>query len=424
MALFDDLEKRGFVDNITSTELKDKISKGGLTFYVGYDPTAASLHVGHLAMINLMYFLQQGGHYPIGLMGGATGMIGDPGGRSVERNLLQPEQMEVNIAGLKEQMTRFLNFETGNKAIVANNADWFQEMGCLDFLRDIGKHFSVSAMINRDSIKSRLNREGAGISFTEFSYMLLQAYDFVQLYEKHNCTLQLGGSDQWGNIVSGIDLTRRLCEAQVYGLTMPLVTKSDGNKFGKSESGTIWLDRSKTSPYEFYQYFLNQADDDVIRFLKILTRLSLDEIKELENSLQIEPHLRKAQKKLAAEITLIVHGKNTLDKVLRASGILFGEQITDLDDETIRLIFKDVPSLNKEFSALAGDGWGLLTALVETGACKSNGQARKLVQSGGVYLNNTQEKNFNYRLTTKDLASSTFLILRTGKKNYRLVCFQ
>ncbi len=424
MSIFEDLDKRGFIDNITSNELKAKIDAGGLVFYVGYDPTAESLHVGHLAMFNLMYFLQQGGHHPIGLMGGATGMIGDPGGKSAERNLLQPEQMAINIAGLKKQMTRFLDFSSRNKAIITNNADWFKDMGCLDFLRDIGKHFSVNSMINRDSVKSRLDRDGGGISYTEFSYMLLQAYDFAQLHKVHNCTLQMGGSDQWGNIVSGVDLTRRLHNIQVYGLTTHLITKSDGSKFGKSESGTIWLDGDKTSPYQFYQYFLNQADDDVIRFLKVLTRLSLEEIAEIECALQSDPHLRIAQKRLAEEITRIVHGEEALYKVLQASKVLFGEKIVYLDDETIFMIFKDVPSLEKGSTCLEGEGWGLLEALVESGACKSNGQARNLVQSGGVYINNTQQKEFRYRLKTKDLASSKYLVIRTGKKNYRLVCFQ
>ncbi|MCP4296903.1 MAG: tyrosine--tRNA ligase, partial [Proteobacteria bacterium] len=281
-----------------------------------------------------------------------------------------------------------------------------------------------NAMINRDSVKSRLDREGGGISFTEFSYMLLQAYDFTQLFKIHNCTLQMGGSDQWGNIVSGIDLTRRLYGKQVYGLTVPLITKSDGGKFGKSETGTIWLDGDKTPPYQFYQYFLNQSDDDVIRFLKVLTRVPLDEISDLEASLQAEPHLRKAQKKLAEEITRIVHGDEALNKVLKASRVLFGEKIVDLDDETIAMIFKDVPSVEKEVSLLEGEGWGLLDALVESSACSSNGQARKLVQSGGVYINNIQQKDFQYRLSSDDLASSKYIIIRTGKKNYRLISFQ
>jgi len=423
MELFEELEERGFIDNVTSTEVKEKVNQGNLTFYVGYDPTADSLHVGHLAMFNLMYFMQQKGHHPLSLAGGATGMVGDPGGRSQERNLLQSEQLQKNIDGIKKQMMRFLDFESENKAVLVNNADWFSAMGCIDFLRDIGKYFSVNMMLTRDSVKSRLDRDGVGISYTEFSYMLLQAYDFAHLNKQYNCTLQVGGSDQWGNIVSGVDLTRRMNGNQVYGFTVPLITKSDGGKFGKSESGTVWLDAEKTSPFELYQFFLNQADDDVIRFLKVLTRISLEEIAELQESLETEAHLRKAQKKLAAEIIKIVHGQEALDKVLQASRVLFGEKIENLDDATIALIFKDVASLEKETSALDGEGWGLLSALVETGACKSNGQARKLIQAGGVYINNIPQKDFSYCLTKEDLASSSYLILRTGKKNYRLVNF-
>ena len=422
MELFEELQQRGYIENMTHEELPQKLNQGGLTFYVGFDPTADSMHVGHFAMFNLMRILQKHGHFPIGLMGGGTGMIGDPGGKSAERNLLSQADIEQNIAGIKVQLAQFLDFETGNKATIANNYDWLGSFNLIDFLRDIGKHFSVNAMINRESVKNRINREGEGISYTEFSYMLLQAYDFYQLSETYDCTMQLGGSDQWGNILSGIDLTRRLSNKQLYGITIPLITKADGKKFGKSETGTVWLSAQKTSPYEFYQFFLNQADEDVIRFLKVFTEISLEEIADLELSVINEPHQRLAQKRLAEEATKTAHGTETFEKVLKASQVLFGQKIEDLDDEMISQIFKDVPSTNVEKSRL-NEGISLIDALVETDACKSKGQARKLIQSGGAYVNNVSQKDIEYALTENDMASKSFMILRSGKKNYRLLSF-
>ncbi|MDH5560144.1 MAG: tyrosine--tRNA ligase [Deltaproteobacteria bacterium] len=419
MSLYIELRQRGFIDKITSEELVEKINQGQLTFYVGFDPTAESLHVGQLAIFNLMRFLQQGGHQPIGLMGGATGMIGDPGGKSQERNLLNQANLTQNIQGIKRQIGRFLDFKSGNKAVIVNNYDWLSSWNYIDFLRDVGKHFSVNSMIARDSVKSRLDRDGAGISYTEFSYMLLQAFDFYHLNEQYHCELQIGGSDQWGNIVSGIDLTRRINGNQLYGFTMPLITKSDGTKFGKSESGTVWLSEKRTSPYEFYQFFLRQADEDVVRFLKVFTQLPLSEIKELEISLKTEPHLRLAQIKLAEEVTRVVHGEENLRKVKKASRVLFGDKIEDLDDSSITEIFKDVPSTEKQADALGS--WSLIDALIETKACQSKGQARKLIESGGVYVNNLPQKEIGLVLGRNHLASPSYLILRTGKKNYRLV---
>jgi len=408
------------IEKTTSEELAEKINAGGMTFYVGFDPTGDSLHVGHFAILNLMRLLQKGGHTPIGVMGGGTGMIGDPGGKSRERNLLTQEQIEFNMKGVQEQLSRFLDFGEGSRAMLVNNYDWLSKLSMIDFLRDIGKFFSVNTMITRESVKSRLDREGEGISYTEFSYMLLQAYDFYKLSTDYNCTLQIGGSDQWGNIVSGIDLTRRISNRQLYGITMPLITKADGNKFGKSESGAVFLSAEKTSPYDFYQFFLRQADDDVIRLLKVFTELSLEEIDALEVSVREEPHRRLAQQKLAEETTRAVHGAEALEKVSRASRVLFGEKIADLDDRIISEIFRDVPSLDKGVEALK-TGYSLVDALVETGACASKGQARKLIQSGGAYVNNVPQKDVEYRLTTDVLASASFLILRSGKKNYRLV---
>lgn len=420
MNLFDELQQRGLIEKITSEDISAKINAGGLTFYVGFDPTGDSLHVGHFAILNLMKILQKGKHTPIGLMGGGTGMIGDPGGKSQERNLLTQEQIENNIQGIQSQLAKFLDFEEGNKARIVNNFAWLSQWQLIDFLREIGKFFSVNSMIARESVKSRLDREGAGISYTEFSYMLLQAYDFYKLNQDTGCTLQIGGSDQWGNIISGIDLTRRLANRQLFGITMPLITKADGTKFGKSESGAVWLAPDKTSPYEFYQFFLRQTDEDVIHFLKVFTQIDLEEIAELEQTVKREPHKRAAQKRLAEETTRTVHGQESLHKVVKASQVLFGEKIENLDDQTISEIFKDVPSLKKDSNCLK-KGYGLIDALVETGACSSKGQARKLIQSGGAYVNNIPQKEIAYNLTVNDLASESYLILRTGKKNYRLV---
>ncbi|OGG99617.1 MAG: tyrosine--tRNA ligase [Candidatus Lambdaproteobacteria bacterium RIFOXYD1_FULL_56_27] len=422
MTLSQELFERGLIEKTTSEELLPKLDQGGLTFYVGFDPTADSLHVGQLAVFNLMALLQAQGHSPVGLMGGATGMIGDPGGKSQERNLLSEAQLQENIQGIAAQIHRFLAFEGGPKARIVNNYDWFKGIGFISFLRDIGKHFSVNQMIQRDSVKSRLEREGAGISYTEFSYMLLQAYDFVVLFQNHGVTLQLGGADQWGNIVSGIDLGRRLGTAPLYGLTLPLITKGDGQKFGKSESGTVWLSPEKTSPYEFYQFFLNQADEDVVRFLKVLTQVPLAEIKELEAQVLAEPHKRAAQKRLAEDLTRRVHGPEALAKVQRASKMLFGEKISDLDEALITQIFKDVPSVQLERARLEA-GLPLIDALFEVGAAKSKGEARKLIQQGGAYVNNEPQKELEFLLRPEHLVSVRHLVLRTGKKNYALLEF-
>ena len=420
MAVFEELEKRGLVDNITSPALKEKLAKGGLTFYIGFDPTADSYHVGNLAVFNVMRFLAKAGHKPMALVGGATGMIGDPGGRSKERNLLTSEKITENIAGQKKQLQKFLTFDGEASVEFLNNYDWLKDWSFLDFLREVGKHFSVNQMITRDSVRLRLEREGAGISYTEFSYMLLQAYDFYHLAKTKNCELQLGGSDQWGNIVSGVDLCRRFLQKETYGLTFPLITKADGSKFGKSQEGNIWLDPKKTSPYEFYQYFLRTEDVDVLKLLKVLTDMPFEEISALEKSLKEEAHLRKPQKALAEHLTKFVHGETELTKVMQASQVLFGQKISDLDDQTLKQIFKDVPSLEISEDKLAGE-WKLIDALAESGACRSKSEARKLLSSGGVYLNNERVSDVDMVLTKESLASESCLVLRTGKKNYRLI---
>ncbi len=420
MSVFKELEKRGLVDSTTSDQVGPKVDRSRLTFYVGFDPTADSFHIGQLAIFNLMGLLQKAGHKPIALVGGATGLIGDPGGKSKERNLLSSQQIQNHIAGQKKQLEHFIDFSGDKGALLLDNQNWLGKWGYIDFLRDVGKHFSVNQMMVRDSVKSRLSRDGEGISYTEFSYMLMQAYDFYHLCKDHGCTLQVGGSDQWGNIVSGIDLTRRLHQKEVYGLTMPLVTKSDGSKFGKSEEGTIWLDAKKTSPYQFYQFFIRIEDNDVISLLKMLTSIPLSEIDELETVLQESPHLRQPQKKLAEFLTQRVHGKLALQKAQHATKVLYGGAVDTLDDQTIGEIFSHVPAHQVEAQVLE-KGWGLLDALQESGACSSKSQARKLVLSGGVYLNNVQTKEVDLVLTSSHLASTSYLVLRTGKKNYYLI---
>jgi len=422
MKLTEELQQRGLIDRVTSEDLYQKLDQGGLKFYVGFDPSADSLHVGQLAIFNFMAILSTHGHHPVGLMGGATGMIGDPGGKSAERNLLDEGQLAANLEGIATQIERFINVESGEKSLMVNNFDWFKNRGYLEFLRDVGKHFSVNQMIARDSVKSRLERDGEGISYTEFSYMLLQAYDFWKLYESQGVTLQLGGSDQWGNIVSGIDLGRRFGAESLYGMTMPLLTKSDGNKFGKSETGTVWLSGGKTSSYEFYQFFLNQSDEDVVRFLKMLTRIELDEIEGLAKSVEEEPHKRAAQRRLAEELTAWVHGPEALAKVQRATKMLFGETISDLDEGMISQIFKDVPSTEIERSRL-DEGILLIDALAEVGSCASKGQARKLIAQGGAYVNNEPQKDIEFSLSPEHLVSKAHIVLRTGKKKYALLEF-
>jgi len=422
MRLTEELQQRGLIDRVTSEDLYDKLDQGSLKFYTGFDPSADSLHVGQLAIFNFMAIMANHGHQPVGLMGGATGMIGDPGGKSAERNLLSNEQLQANLEGIATQIKQFVRAQSGEQAEVVNNFDWFSGLGYLEFLRDVGKHFSVNQMMARDSVKSRLERDGAGISYTEFSYMLLQAYDFWKLFQSHGVTLQLGGSDQWGNIVSGIDLGRRFGSDPLFGMTMPLLTKADGNKFGKSETGTVWLSGEKTSSYEFYQFFVNQSDDDVIRFLQMLTQVPLGEIEDLAKLVAEEPHKRAAQKRLAEELTAWVHGPEALVKVQRATKMLFGEKISDLDEGMINQIFKDVPSTQIERTRLE-EGVLLIDLLAEVGACASKGQARKLITAGGAYVNNESQKDLEFLLTPAHLVSKVHIVLRTGKKKYALLEF-
>lgn len=392
------------------------------TVYAGFDPTAESLHVGSLLPLMMLRRFQKAGHRPIALVGGATGMIGDPSGKSAERNLLDAATLERNIAGIKEQMRQLLDFSTGpNSAVLVNNYDWVGKFSYIEFLRDVGKNFPVNVMLGKDSVKSRLESD-AGISYTEFSYMLLQAYDFVHLRRAHNCELQIGGSDQWGNITAGIDLARRMDSAQVYGITCPLLTKSDGGKMGKTESGTVWLSADRTSPYQFYQYWFNVDDADVSKCLRFLTECPREEIEALDMSRQEKPQERASQKRLAAALTELLHGTEGLAKAQRAAQILFGAEITSLSDAELSQIFADVPGVSLERARLDA-GLGLLDALVESGLVKSKGEARRAVTEGGVYVNNRRADGAEFVLTREQLASESTIVLRRGKKNYALVRF-
>ena len=420
--LFDELSWRGFVHQATHDNLKDLLERESFTLYAGFDPTADSLHIGSLLPIMGLVHFQRAGHRPIALVGGGTGMIGDPSGKSQERQLLDEDTIAHNIAGVERQLRRFLRFEGDAPAILVNNADWLGQLRLVDFLRDIGKHFSVNAMMAKDSVRSRLEDRDHGISYTEFSYQLLQAYDFLQLFDTHGCRLQIGGSDQWGNITAGMDLTRRLREgATTFGLTFPLVTKADGSKFGKTESGNIWLDAGRTSPYRFFQFWLNQADADTPRYLRFFTLLPREEIESLEQELASAPEKRMAQKRLAGEVTRMVHGDDALLGAQAASAAMFGGDLAGLDDATLEDIFGEMPSSNLPRAVLS-EGRPLLDVLVECGVFPSKGEARKMIQNGGLYLNNARAE-LDTRLGEAALVSPTIAVVRKGKKNYHLLKF-
>jgi tyrosyl-tRNA synthetase len=420
-----DLEWRGLIHQSTDrTQLRDWLNAGSRTLYAGFDPTAESLHVGSLLPLLMLRRFQQAGHRPIVLVGGATGMIGDPSGKSEERSLLSVETLQRNVAGLQQQMRQFLDFDTGtHAALMVNNFDWMQRFSYLDFLRDIGKSFPVNVMLAKDSVKNRLERTDSGLSYTEFSYMLLQAYDFVHLHQHYGCELQIGGSDQWGNITAGIDLGRRMHGSSLYALTCPLLTKSDGSKMGKTERGAIWLSPDRTSPYAFYQYWINVADTDAGMCLRFLTELSREEIESLDQSRACEPHLRASQKRLAEELTRLVHGTAGLAIAHRATEVFFGAEIADLDDRQLTEIFADVPSQQLAKNRLAAEGISTIEALVAAGLAKSKGEARRTIEQGGAYVNNRRIADPDSTLTEEHLASETVMVLRSGKKRYALLRF-
>lgn len=422
MSLFNELDWRGFIKQMTHEELPAILDKERLTFYCGFDPTADSLHIGSLLPIMGLAHFQRHGHRPIALVGGGTGLIGDPSGKTQERNMLSREDVAHNVEGIRGQLERFLDFGGDNAALLLNNAEWLCEIKLLDFLRDIGKHFSINMMLNRDSVRMRLEDRDHGISYTEFSYILLQSYDFLYLNDKYDCRLQIGGADQWGNIVSGMDLARRLRNAFTYGLTFPLVTKADGSKFGKSEGGNIWLDAERTSPYKFYQFWMNQTDADVCRYLRYFTFLSRNEVEELDRQVAEAPHERAAQRALASEVTRLVHGETALANAVAASKAMFGGDLSALDERTLHEIFDEMPSA--EFSnAVLHEERPLLDVLVEAGVFASKGEARRLLKNGGLYVNNQRVDAEDQKLTPTLLLAGGMSVVRTGKKNYHLLKF-
>lgn len=422
--IFAELEWRGLIHQTTDAGLQKWLNEASRTLYAGFDPTADSLHVGSLMPLMILRRFQRAGHRPIALVGGATGMIGDPSGKSEERNLLSVETLRANLAGIERQMRLLLEFDAGaNAALLVNNFDWMRAFSYLDFLRDIGKNFPVNVMLAKDSVRNRLERGDAGMSYTEFSYMLLQAYDFVHLYCEFDCQLQLGASDQWGNITAGIDLARRMHGVQLYGLTCPLLTKSDGTKMGKTESGTVWLSPQRTSPYAFYQYWINIDDADAGKCLRFLTELSREEIEALDASRAADPGKRESQRRLAEELTRLIHGQNGLEAARRATEIFFGAEIDGLSQAQLEEIFADVPSRQLPWSRLQGDGLNVVDALVEGGLAKSKGDARRTVEQGGAYVNNRRIEGLDTQLGRGHLASESVMILRSGKKKYALLRF-
>ena len=422
MNLIEDLQWRGLYTDCTDLEaLTKRMTEGPVTVYCGFDPTGDSLHVGHLVPQLLLRRFQLAGHLAITLAGGATGMVGDPSGKSAERNLLTREQLNANVASVKGQLARLLDFEcVGNPARLMDNADWTAPMSFLDFLRDIGKHFSVNTMLAKDSVKSRMEGD-SGISYTEFSYQLLQANDFYHLRKEHNCELQIGGSDQWGNITAGTDLIRKKIGATAWGWTFPLITKSDGTKFGKTEGGAVWLDPQKTSPYKFYQFFVNTEDVKVVEYLKKFTFLSRAEIEELEAKHTANPGAREAHKALAREVTRLIHGQAALDAALKASDILFGAEIGDTTEETFRDVVGEVPTKEINATQLADAGAPLVELLVHSGLCPSKGQARKDIDGGGIYVNNVKSTDNGRAITNADLLFGKYLLLHKGKRSYTVL---
>lgn len=419
-----ELSWRGLIHQSTDeANLPGWLNAEGRTLYCGFDPSADSLHVGSLIPLLILRRFQRAGHRPIALMGGATGMIGDPSGKSQERNLLDVDALERNVAGMEAQMRKLLDFDGADGARLVNNHQWMRNFSYLDFLRDVGKNFPVNVMLAKDSVKTRLARDDAGMSYTEFSYMLLQAHDFVHLHDQFGCELQIGGSDQWGNITAGIDLARRMRSVQLYGLTFPLLTKADGTKMGKTETGTIWLSPERTSAYAFYQYWVNVADDDAGKCLRFLTDLSQDEVESLDASRAADPGKRESQRRLAVELTSMVHGEEGLCTAQRATEIFFGAEISELSDAQLSEIFADVPSQELPRARLAGEGLNIVDALVEAGLAKSKSDARRTVQQGGAYVNNRRATGLDAQLGVNDLASETIMVLRSGKKKYALLRF-
>ena len=421
----EELTWRGMIQDIMpGTE--EKLLEGPTAAYVGIDPTADSLHIGHLVSVMILKHFQRCGHKPIALVGGATGMIGDPSMKSAERNLLDEETLNHNVACIKAQLGRFLDFDSDapNKAELVNNYDWMKDYTFINFIRDIGKHITVNYMMAKDSVKKRLQRDSSeGMSFTEFSYQLMQGYDFYWLWKNKGCILQLGGSDQWGNITTGTELIRRIDGGEAFALTCPLIRKADGTKFGKTEKGNIWLDAERTSPYEFYQFWLNVADDDAERYIKIFTMLPKETIEALIAEHREDPGQRKLQKVLAREITVMCHGQEAYDNAVAASQLLFGnvsaEVFRKMDERTVREVFANVPSFEVKADEFPCNVLDLLA--VKTAVFPSKGEARKMVQGGGVSLNKEKIGDINYEVTADDVINGHYVLAQKGKKNYFII---
>lgn len=421
--LVEELRWRGMIHDIMpGTE--EQLSKEMTAGYIGFDPTADSLHIGNLVPVMLLVHLQRAGHKPVALVGGATGMVGDPSGKSAERQLLEEDVLNHNLAGQKAQLEKFLNFDCGdNSAEIVNNYDWFKGMGFLEFIRDVGKHITVNYMMSKDSVKNRL--EG-GMSFTEFTYQLVQGYDFYHLYQNKNCKIQMGGSDQWGNIVTGTELIRRKAQGEAFALTAPLIKKADGSKFGKSEGGNIWLDKEKTSPYKFYQYWLNTSDEDASNFIRIFTLLEKEAIEALEAQHAEAPHMRTLQKALAEDVTRRIHSEADLEMAIKASGILFGKSTTEdlasLDESTLLSVFEGVPQVTVASSELdnAANHIDLLSEVTQGVIFSSKGEARRMLQGGGVSINKAKIEDMNAK-PELTLLQGKYFLAQKGKKNYYLV---
>ena len=413
-------------DIVPGTE--ELLARQQITGYIGFDPTSDSLHIGSLLPIMLLVQFQRAGHKPIAVVGGATGMIGDPSGKSEERNLLTPEQIQQNLEGIQNQLSKFLDFEAKeNSAEIINNYDFYKDMNVLAFLRDIGKHLTVNYMAAKDSVKNRMEG-GSGISFTEFSYQLLQAYDFAYLYKQKNCLLQMGGSDQWGNITSGVELVRRLYSGEAYAITCPLVTKADGGKFGKTESGNVWLDPEKTSPYKFYQFWLNASDEDAINYVKIFTLFSKEEVEVLIAEHEQAPHERKLQKVLAKDLTVRVHSERDYEVALKASQILFGkgeaviETLKSLEDRDFNVVFDGVPQFSASKSELENGGVNIVEFLADkANVFPSRGEVRRAIKEGSLSLNKQKVDDPDQMISKEDLLNQKYIVTQRGKKNYFLV---
>lgn len=423
MNVFEEFQWRGLIADCTDTEgLAARLSAGPIVLYCGFDPTADSLHVGNLVPLLALRRFQLAGHHPIALAGGATGAIGDPSGKTEERQLLSKDVLTANLEKIKIQLRKLLDFDSRtNPAKLVDNADWLSSISYLDFLREIGKHFSVNQMLAKESVRVRMDERSTGISYTEFSYMLLQAFDFYVLCRDYNCELQIGGSDQWGNITAGIDLCRKKLGRTVYGVTLPLITNADGTKFGKTAAGAVWLDPAKTSVYRFYQFWINTDDRDVVRYLKYFTFMSREEIAALEQRHHANPGAREAHRALARSVTELIHGKSATEDVIRASQILFGGPLDGITADMFAEVVGEVPTKRIARSRFDGQGTQLVELLVEVGLCPSKSQARKDIDGGGIYVNNARQAGWQRTITTSDLLFGKYILLRKGKKDYVVI---